>query len=605
MKKTIILSFIILFNLSVFCQSSAKDEISGTGKYYYGTGISADENQARQEALAEISEMIAVNVASRFEFKSEEKDKTFKEQASSVIKTYSIATLSNVESLRTVLPDGNGKVELFCYIPKEEVKKLYNERKELVYKMYLSARQSEETGNLSHALKNYYFGLVLLKSIPEVQIQVENTNLTIEIPKAINQILQGVKFEVISDRMLSEKEREIRFNVQYDGKPVSQMEFRFWDGSQITGSERVRDGIAVISLYGSSLRFEELKCYIEYENFNARKETNAIEDLWELVIRPEFNNLVTVPLIMTERPVKIANTKCILSLDSQPEILISEKILINACRFLDVVEKCSDVELVQTYGSDEFLKEKIQNYIKFNKPTPLNRDIPAVINKTAHGYEVRKILVHHKYPTINKQATEYLVLDFNEQGNLIDFNLCITDDLYEKFVKQAEWGNDWGNRQEIIKFIEKYRTAYHTRDIATIDLMFAEEALILVGRKIEPRQQTASEIGYQPLPGQPQFEQIKLTKQEYITRQKQIFDYQQDISIDFSTFEIVKKNNAEGVYGVEMRQNYSSTTYADEGYLFLMVDFTKNDPLIYIRAWQPNEWDTNALINTSNFRIYK
>jgi hypothetical protein len=67
----------------------------------------------------------------------------------------------------------------------------------------------------------------------------------------------------------------------------------------------------------------------------------------------------------------------------------------------------------------------------------------------------------------------------------------------------------------------------------------------------------------------------------------------------------MKKNNAEGIYGVEMRQNYSSTTYADEGYLFLLIDFREKDPLIYIRAWQPNEWDSNALINTSNFRIYK
>lgn len=107
------------------------------------------------------------------------------------------------------------------------------------------------------------------------------------------------------------------------------------------------------------------------------------------------------------------------------------------------------------------------------------------------------------------------------------------------------------------------------------------------------------------LPGQPGFEQIQLTKKEYLERQQRVFKNQQDIFIDFSTFEIVKKNNAPGVYGVEMRQNYSSTTYADEGYLFLLIDFNDNDPLIYIRAWQPNEWDSAALVNTSNFRIYK
>jgi hypothetical protein len=68
--------------------------------------------------------------------------------------------------------------------------------------------------------------------------------------------------------------------------------------------------------------------------------------------------------------------------------------------------------------------------------------------------------------------------------------------------------------------------------------------------------------------------QIQYTKREYLENQQRVFDNQKDILIDFSTFEIVKKNNAPNVYGVEMRQNYSSTTYADEGYLFLLIDLS-------------------------------
>jgi len=54
-----------------------------------------------------------------------------------------------------------------------------------------------------------------------------------------------------------------------------------------------------------------------------------------------------------------------------------------------------------------------------------------------------------------------------------------------------------------------------------------------------------------------------------------------------------------------MRQNYTSTTYADEGYLFLLIDFGEVDPLIYVRAWQPNTWGQDQLIKTANFKIYK
>ncbi len=37
----------------------------------------------------------------------------------------------------------------------------------------------------------------------------------------------------------------------------------------------------------------------------------------------------------------------------------------------------------------------------------------------------------------------------------------------------------------------------------------------------------------------------------------------------------------------------------------LILSLNGADPLIYIRAWQPNEWDSAALVNSSNFRIYK
>jgi hypothetical protein len=112
-------------------------------------------------------------------------------------------------------------------------------------------------------------------------------------------------------------------------------------------------------------------------------------------------------------------------------------------------------------------------------------------------------------------------------------------------------------------------------------------------------------VNYRKFDQQPEYDYIKLTKQNYLARLKQVFNMQDDIFLDFGSFDIIKKNNAEGVYGVEMRQSYASTTYADEGYLFLLIDFSERDPLIYVRAWQPNEWSDSALVKTANFRIYK
>ncbi len=208
-------------------------------------------------------------------------------------------------------------------------------------------------------------------------------------------------------------------------------------------------------------------------------------------------------------------------------------------------------------------------------------------------------------PSIGKQTTEFLVLDFSGTGELIDLNLGITERLYHRFVKEAQYGQDWDNRQDIIKFIEKYRTAYLTRDLETVDMMFAEGALILIGRKIQRRTLSDDRIQYQTFSNEPDYNYLLLTKERYLRRQQRVFESQADICLNFGSFDIVKKNNAPGVYGMEMRQSYNSTTYADEGYLFLLIDFTEQNPLIYVPAWQPNEWDKKAMVRTANFKIYK
>lgn len=605
--KKMINPFLILL---VFClppllsaQQLSKSAINSSGKYYYGTGISADENRAREEAIAEICEMIAVNVSSEFELNTTEENFNYTEKATSVVHTYTTGTLRNVESIRSIQSDG--KIEMFCYIKKSEVNEIFNERLQFVRSLKQNADLNRESGNLAMALKNYYFGLILLKSVPAEHLGMEHNDLVIEIPQTITKILQNVNFQVVSDKLISEKERQIEFKVSYKNKAVSSMHFRFWDGSQLTGVGQVRDGKANIQLFGPSIDFDDLKIFIQYEYYNARREFSAVEDLWDLVSRPKYEIQLNVSLAKENRKPFVAGSNGNLTLNTDEVISVENLLLENTEIFLNLLKKGNADDILATYGNDDFLKKKISAYMDFNRPVPISNDVKAEIHSTRTGYEVRKLPVIHDYPSIYKQANEYLVLDFDKEGWLVDFNLCITDDLYEKFVKQATYGNDWVNRQEIIKFVEKYRTAFFTRDLQTIDLMFAEEALILIGRKIQPRKQGMNEINYAPLPGQPGYEQVQLTKQEYMNRQKQVFKFQKDIFIDFSTFEIRKKNNAPGVYGVEMRQNYSSTTYADEGYLFLLIDFREQDPLIYIRAWQPNEWDTNSLINTSNFRIYK
>ncbi len=248
---------LLLFGVTVFAQSPSKSHIINSRDYYYGTGISSNENHAREEAIRELSEMISVTVASEFELIGTETNMEYDEFASSVIRTYATATLKNMEQIRTILPDGQN--EIFCYLSEAAVKRLYDERADMTYQMYLNSFANIEMQNLAFALKNLYFASLLIKSIPEERVRVKDTEISLEIPRTINRIIQGLKFRLTGDRIISMCERQLNFEIKYNDNPVSLLYFRFWDGNQIAGNGQLRDWKTTIKLVGNSVDFDELK----------------------------------------------------------------------------------------------------------------------------------------------------------------------------------------------------------------------------------------------------------------------------------------------------------------------------------------------------------
>ena len=618
MKKILLLA--CAFQI-VFAQQFSKSFIKNSNQYYYGSGISQNESEAQDRALSELTSQIAVKVSSTFKEKISEDAQGIKSQSKKILKTYSTATLKNVKQIKEPTPQG--KIEVFCYIKKDQVTKIFRERKKLVYEMYQQGQNYAQQYNYAFALKHYYFANILLKSLPDQNVIVNNINLTTQLPTRINNLIQQVEFNCIKSQKISENEKKIVLSVKANNQPISMLDFTFWDGrNQI--SVQAKDGIATVRLVGSSVAFKTLRVNIKYSYYSSREEYKTLADLWKLVSKPHFDNEKKINL-KRDSTLQVTNSKqnpstssknirdSSLSVSTEGEIDIDLKgkndfptrLGQETRKFIQALENNHSQKSDSIFGSDSFLNNKMNDYIKFNQPSLPNHNIAGTVNQTESGWELRKITLHHQYPSINSQATEYLVLDFSETGELIDFNIAINKKLYEKFVEQGQWANDWNNREQIVKFLEKYRTAYLTRNLNRIKKMFSEKALIIVGRKIKEKKENSNSVEYDRTDRQPEYEYLRLKKSEYLARQKRIFKAQKDIFLDFPSFDIVRKNNAKNVYGVEMRQNYYSTTYSDEGYLFLLIDFSAKQPTIYVRAWQPNSWDSEQLIRTSNFKVYK
>ena len=90
------------------------------------------------------------------------------------------------------------------------------------------------------------------------------------------------------------------------------------------------------------------------------------------------------------------------------------------------------------------------------------------------------------------------------------------------------------------------------------------------------------------------------SKEQYIENLRKCFRRNQWINVTFSELEssadqgacagITRSTKNPNKYGVRLRQSWKSSNYEDEGYLFLLFDFTPGkDPEINVRTWQP-EW---------------
>ncbi len=155
------------------------------------------------------------------------------------------------------------------------------------------------------------------------------------------------------------------------------------------------------------------------------------------------------------------------------------------------------------------------------------------------------------------------------------------------------------NRRKILSYCEHLRTSYTTKDLDFIKQVFSDNALIIVGNVV--RTGKKSNGGYDS-----KVAYAVRSKQTYLSKLSEIFNSNKNIRMDFSDFHILRHPSMKGIYGVSLRQKYSTDKYSDDGYLFLLWDFRNQSmPLIHVRTWQPHKIvaEGEELIDFSDFNL--
>lgn len=161
---------------------------------------------------------------------------------------------------------------------------------------------------------------------------------------------------------------------------------------------------------------------------------------------------------------------------------------------------------------------------------------------------------------------------------------------------------DADNRRMILNYCEHLRTSYTTKDIDFLRQVFSDQALIIVGNVVR----SADNNGATGIEGDEKVTFSLKTKKEYLERLEMVFAANKKIDVRFTDFRIMRHPTMEGIYGVSMKQKYTSDRYSDDGYLFILWDFrNKSMPLIHVRTWQPaaSVNDEKEIIGIRDFNL--
>ena len=212
----------------------------------------------------------------------------------------------------------------------------------------------------------------------------------------------------------------------------------------------------------------------------------------------------------------------------------------------------------------------------------------------------RKLPMQFKFRN-NRQFVNDVVFRFNAETKKIESLAFALTRRSENDILTADkkWKEDW--RMDLICFLEDYQTAYALKRIDYLESIFSDDALIVTGTVLKHKANSAG--AGSDLPGA-SFEEVrytKYTKDEFIRKLHYSFDSKEYINLRFNDTEVVKGSGPrDGIFAMQISQDYYSNNYGDTGYLTLLVDLREELPVIKVRVWQQRkdpEFTARALLN--------
>ena len=203
------------------------------------------------------------------------------------------------------------------------------------------------------------------------------------------------------------------------------------------------------------------------------------------------------------------------------------------------------------------------------------------------GFFVRQIpmILDPDGEVIKEGKFQEVSVSFDRNGNISEFRFALDAGVRESLEQCGDVASV-ERRNIIINFVQRFATAYCRKDINFMNKVFSDDALIITGTVIMTRpndsRQANAKVVYN-----------RQNKQQYLANLRRAFARNKYIEVKLDPIGdekcvVTHSQNDPNVYGVRLHQEWRSSNYNDDGYVFLLWDFRdENNPEIKVRTWQP------------------
>lgn len=593
-RLTLALGIIITMALTVTAQGV--DGIKRNSSYLYGEGGGVTLQAAKEAALADLIQKISVTVHSDFTSKERELNQdgnvTSDAEYQSIIRSYSTATLTNVKTI-VLKPEPDASV--FLYIAKSEIDRIFESRVAKAKEFVGNADEALKNGQIDDALRYYYWSYCLVKSLrypneAKIFVDGQERSLLAWLPTRIDDVMGKVK---VQSRRTADNTYEI--TATYDGRPVRSMDYTYFDGVDNSPVYSILDGKGLVELRpGMAMDAVQLKLEYEFRGLSrSDSEVEAVVGAMKPAVYRRAYHRVALdgaasPAESTstdvngsmQSPLALTDMGTLGTAVMKPVMQALRSGSIEQCRKKFTAEGWEEFSKLMGYGKVTLMDDIHLDYFadgdcvvcrglpvscRFNRGRVFNEKLSFYIDSNSKQ-------ITHVAMGLGREAMNDVVL-----GHL-----------------------DWSekSRTRIVGFLEDYRTAYATKNLEYLDKVFDDNAVIVLGKRL----QVAPQLNKEGYMNNHRVQFTQLTKREFLRNLRRQFQSKGYINLHFSQNRIYQLQKGVERYGIEIKQDYYSSNYGDTGYLTLIFDLTNPDqPVIHVRTWQEQPDPNFGVVSPADF----